>query len=399
VSTVENPLFKLVNYSPGSYIILEGEKKSPCFFIIKEGKVNLKRDFVPRGEKNTEVLGPGDFFGVISAMSQYPQVESAIAASNAVLISVAYNRFGELIQKNAILAMKIIRYFSKRLRDFDLSGHPRTGFTSSASTESLNLLFSMAENYFQSGNPESAVYLYQSYIKYVPDGSHKRDAVERLKMLGAPLQPISDLNTQRRYIQNQMIFSENEPGNDMFIIQKGKVKISKIIDSKEVTLNILKAGDLFGEMALLDNKPRSASAISMEDSELLVINKKNFEGMVVSQPQLMTRIITLLSERIWNAYKKLANSMIDDVNGRIADMLLTLTEKNKVKIAPRQSYNFQLEVLDFLKMMGLSDRDTIVFQKFMSTNKFIRVEKESIVCTDLALLDRLVHFYRENRKG
>ncbi|MCP5501177.1 MAG: cyclic nucleotide-binding domain-containing protein [Leptospiraceae bacterium] len=396
--TVKEPLFKLVRFPQGSYITLEGEKRSTSFFIIKEGKISLKRDFVPPGGKKAETLGMGDFFGVISAMSQYPQVESAIALTNSVLISITYNRFSELIQKNTPLALKIIRYFSKMLREFNVatSQGAKTGFISSASD--LSLLFSMAENYFQMGNIEYSIYLYQSYLRYMPTGEYRNEAIKKLKELGAALTPPPEQQgLNRHYSGSQMIFSENEPGNDMFIIQRGKIKISKLIDGVDVTLAILNQGDIFGEMALLENKPRSASAISVEPVELLVINRKNFENMVKTQPQLMTRIIVLLSERIWGAYKKLANSMLTDLNGRFADMLLTLAEKNRVKIAPRLEHDYQLNVFDFLKMMGLTDRDALSFQKFTGNNKFIRIERDSIVCHDMALLERLVYSYREGR--
>jgi CRP-like cAMP-binding protein len=82
--------------------------------IIKEGRINLKKDFPVAGEKASEVIGPGDFFGVISAMSQLTQIESALSLTPVVLIGVSYTKFGELIQKNSPLAMKIIRYFSKK---------------------------------------------------------------------------------------------------------------------------------------------------------------------------------------------------------------------------------------------------------------------------------------------
>ena len=151
-------------------------------------------------------------------------------------------------------------------------------------------------------------------------------------------------------------------------------------------------------MALLDNKPRSASAIAMEDVDLLAINKANFETMVQTQPQLMSKIITVLSERVWNAYKKIANAMIEDINGRIADMLLTLVEKNRVKIAPKADYNFQIGLFDLLKMLGLTDRDTNLIMKFMTNNKFIHLDGETLICSDLALLDRLVHYYKEGKR-
>ena len=396
---MDNSLFKIVTFTPGSYITLEGERKpSTQFFIIKEGKVNLKRTFPVANEKSSEVIGPGDFFGVISAMSQYPQIESAIAMSNVTLISVGQNRFGELIQKNAALAMKIIRFFSKKLREFDQGQTNKTIGSKVSGEEDLALLYQMAENYFSQGNTDSAVYLYQSYLKYVPKGEFAGKAKEKLKMLHKPFEMETVNGANRSYTQNQMIFSENEPGQDLFILQKGKVKITKIIKDNDVLLNIMKPGDIFGEMALLDNKPRSASAIATEDVDLLAINKANFETMVQTQPQLMSKIITVLSERVWNAYKKIANSMIEDINGRIADMLLTLVEKNRVKIAPKAEHNFQLGIFDLLKMLGLTDRDTNLIMKFMTNNKFIHLDGEILMCSDLALLDRLVHYHKEGKR-
>ncbi len=395
---MDNALFKLVNFPQGSYIILEGERKSTQFYIIKDGKVNLKKDFPVAGEKANEVLGPGDFFGVIAAMSQYPQIESAVAITNVTLISVSHTKFGELIQKNSPLALKIIRYFSKKLRQFDEPAG-RSGVVSSAnSPTNLEIFFQLAEFYFNQGNIETAVYLYQSYLKYVEQGEFVEKAKKQLKMLGRGFELEQKTGTNRIYQPEEMIFCENEPGNDLFIVQRGRVRISKFIQGKDVILNIMKPGDIFGEMALLDNKPRSASASAVEETELIAINKQNFENMVVSQPQLMTRIIVLLSERIWNAYKKISNAQLPDINSRIADMLMTIVERNKVKIAPKVGYTFDLGPMELLKMLGLSDREMGSLAKFMGTYKFIKIEGDYLACTDLALLDRMVYQYRQNLK-
>lgn len=398
---MDNNLFKLVNFSQGSYIILEGERKSTQFYIIKDGKVNLKKDFPVAGERANEVLGPGDFFGVIAAMSQYPQIESAIAMSNVTLIAVSHTKFGELIQKNSPLALKIIRYFSKKLRQFDepagrSGGNRPPGGVPDPSN--LGMLFQLADFYFNQGNIETAVYLYQSYLKYVDGGEFSDKAKKQLKMLGKGFELEAKTGSNRIYQTEEMIFCENEPGNDLFIVQRGRVRISKFIQGKDVILNIMKQGDVFGEMALLDNKPRSASASAIEETELIAINKQNFEAMVISQPQLMTRIIVLLSERIWNAYKKIANAQLPDLNSRIADMLMTIVERNKVKIAPRIGYTFDLGPMELLKMLGLSDREMGSLAKFMGTYKFVRIEGEYLACTDLALLDRMVHQHRQNLK-
>lgn len=97
-------------------------------------------------------------------------------------------------------------------------------------------------------------------------------------------------------------------------------------------LALLKTGDIFGEMSLLEDKPRSASAIAHEDAVLLAVNKANFKLMVTSQPQIITRLTQLLSERIWFIYKQLANTQISDNLGRMYDALSIQLEKLRVPI-------------------------------------------------------------------
>lgn len=388
--------FSMVNYTANSYIIVEGKKEAYNFYIIREGKVKVSRENPVVGEDPNQVLGPGDFFGVVAAMSQHAQIESAIALTNVSLISVSYDQFGTLIQKSTAVAMNIIRFFSMKLRQFD-STITRLSFRN-AVEEDPNELFHIGEYYFNQKNIRHATFAYQSYLKYLPSGQYSAQAKLRLQTLNQPLQmPEIDYNRfNRSYADNEMIFCEHEPGKELFIIQKGKVKITKIVNNNEVMLAVLQSGDIFGEMAILDNKPRSASAIAWEEVELLAINKANFEGMVKAQPQLATRLITLLSERIWTAYKQLANLMIKDPQGRIADTLLTLAEKNRIKIAPKSSYNFEIGTKDLLKMVGLTDpKDELLVLDLLSKNKFIRLDQGKLGCVDLAELEKLVQFYRK----
>jgi len=387
--------FSIVNYTANSYIIVEGKKDAHNFFIIREGKVKIGRQNPVVGEDPNQVLGPGDFFGVVAAMSQHAQIETAIALTNVSLISVSHDQFGALIQKSTAVAMNIIRFFSMKLRQFD-STITRLSFKN-AVAEDPNELFHIGEYYFNQKNTKHATFAYQAYLKYLPNGQYSAQTKLRLQTLGQPVQgeEIDYSKFNRSYKDNDMIFCEHEPGKELYIIQKGKVKITKIVNNNEVMLAVLQAGDIFGEMAILDNKPRSASAIAWGDVELLAINKANFEGMVKAQPQLATRLITLLSERIWTAYKQLANLMIKDPQGRIADTLLTLAEKNRVKIAPKQSYNFEIGTKDLLKMVGLDAKDEVLVLDLIAKNKFIRLDQGKLSCTDLLELEKLVQFYRK----
>ena len=394
---MENVLYKMANYPQNSYIILEGEKKSQQFYIIKEGRINLKKDFPVAGEKASEVIGPGDFFGVVSAMSQLPQIESALSLTPVVLIAVSFTKFGELIQKNSPLAMKIIRYFSKKLRQFD-DKNPGTRPTSISSPDNLNIIYNLAEYYINLDQKQAAIYMLQSYLKHSPEGEFVKEAKNKLNELGAKeLFSEEAKGTNRVFEKDQMVFCENEPGNDLYIVQRGKIRITKLINNAEVQLNIMKPGDIFGEMALLENKPRSASASALEEAELLVINKQNFEVMTQKQPQLMTRIITILSERIWNAYRKILNSNLNDTNSRVLDMLMILVEKSKVKIGSG-TFDFEINFADLFKMISISEDLDKFAPKFVNTFKFIKFEEGKIMCNDLMALERHVTVIRTKLK-
>ncbi len=111
--------FQMVQFKAQSYAIIEGKKDANKFYIIIQGKLRTQKAAPVVGEESSVILGPGDFFGVESAMSNHSRIETVIAVSDCNLIEVGADQFGLLIQKNAPVAMKIIRSFSMKLRSFD----------------------------------------------------------------------------------------------------------------------------------------------------------------------------------------------------------------------------------------------------------------------------------------
>lgn len=387
--------FKVENYLANSFIIVEGKKNANNFYIILKGKVKVAKENPVVATEPYSILGPGDFFGVVSCMSAHNRIESAVALENVSLISVEREKFGLLIQKNPTVAMKIIRFFSRKLRDFDQA---ITNLTfKNVAEEDPSHLYNIGEYYIKKKIINHATYAYQRYLQYRPDGENRDKAIQRLQTLKAPLKAPAQgqmVGMNRRYKDNTMIFCEYEPGEELFIIQSGKVKITKIVN-EEVLLAVLKAGDIFGEMAILDNKPRSASAITFGDVEVLAINKSNFEGMVQAQPQLATRLIQILSERIWTAYRQLENLMIRDTLGRIYDTLLIQIEKHKVKIDAKQMHNFEFGTKELINMVGLPPEKGDMFIVQLLEDKHITLEQGKIICMDLLELEKTVQFYKK----
>ncbi|MCL4557557.1 MAG: Crp/Fnr family transcriptional regulator [Deltaproteobacteria bacterium] len=128
-----------------------------------------------------------------------------------------------------------------------------------------------------------------------------------------------------------ILFHEGDTGGDMYIINTGRVKIFKEIGGMEKVLAVLGQSDFFGEMSLLNKKPRSASAEVVEDAKMLVINNSTFDTMIRGNAEIALRIIRILSKRLEDADVQIANLMIKDSNQRVLVTLLKLAD-NGTKI-------------------------------------------------------------------
>lgn len=126
---------------------------------------------------------------------------------------------------------------------------------------------------------------------------------------------------------NEIIFCEYEPGNDFYLIQEGQVKITKTVGSSIKTLDVLEAGDIFGEMAILEEQPRSATAVCITEVRALNFNRANFELLMTKNPQLALRVLTIFSTRIYDAKRRLMILLMDDIIGKVSDVFMMLYEK------------------------------------------------------------------------
>jgi CRP-like cAMP-binding protein len=389
-----------VNFLKDSYIVVEGKQNVDRFYIIRQGKVRISKEVEVVAEEGGNILGPGDFFGVVSTMSSHSHIETAQALTDVTLISVQKEQYGQLIQNNTPVAMKIILQFSRRMRYLD-EALTRLTLKNNAESDPSHL-FKVAEYYAKQNQYNQAYYAYHQYIKYCPRGQNVNLARERMMKI-APYAKAVKMDFRpdeftRVYPKDSMIFSEGESGDELYIIQKGSVKIAKIVDNNEVLLAVLKTGDIFGEMSLLESKPRAAGAVAYEDCQVLAVNRANFERMIGSQPQIIARLTTLLAERIWFIYKQLANTLISDPLGRMYDALLIQLEKNRVNVNSSQSYTFDFGPRELVNMVGLPQGDgTLVLRKMMENRK-IQILKDKVYVVDVSEIVKQTEYYRKMQK-
>ena len=196
-----------------------------------------------------------------------------------------------------------------------------------------------------------------------------------------------------------MIFSEAQTGSDMFIIQRGEVSITKVVNGNEVTLAVLKKGDMFGEMALIENKPRSANALAHSDCTLMVINRSNFNQMVATQPQLVAKLTTTLADRLWSMYRQLDNAALHEPLAKMLDMLSLQLEKQRVKIGlTKVSMQTEFTPKDLANMCGIpSEQQAKAIYEFEQYDQ-IRIENGKIFIKDAQEVMKAAAFYRKQNR-
>ena len=179
-------MFNTENFIANSFVLVEGQPPSHHFYIIKSGTIKISSEVKIAAEttSSNSILKPGDFFGVISCMSSHAQTETAMALENVSLISVKRNDFGLLIQKNPIVAMKIIRFFSSQLRDFNTAITNLT-FKDNVSP-SPSYLFNIGKFYLKQKSYEQAIQVFQKFIKHYPNDHNASSAKSELDAMKAP---------------------------------------------------------------------------------------------------------------------------------------------------------------------------------------------------------------------
>jgi len=133
---------------------------------------------------------------------------------------------------------------------------------------------------------------------------------------------------EKVYPKGSVILFEDDPGDALFVVRSGRVKVVLLAeDGREVILGLLGIGEHFGELSLIDDQPRSAHVIAMEQSSILVLHRDDFRRRVEASPVVAWALLQELSRRLRRADDKIGTLVLLDVPGRIARMLLEAAEE------------------------------------------------------------------------
>ena len=193
------------------------------------------------------------------------------------------------------------------------------------------------------------------------------------------LRDLVGMITRRSAPRGTPIMHEGDLTDSLYIVIAGRLKVTMgEADGKETILAILGQGEFFGEMGLIDDNPRSASVVAIEPCELLAVTKRAFRKCLVENLELAMAVMRVLVRRLRDADRKIGSLAMLDVYGRVARLLLDMSENvNGQKILTRR-----LSKQDIAKMIGASREMVSKVMKDLQVSGYIEVRGSTIVLRD-----------------
>ncbi|HTL96369.1 MAG TPA: Crp/Fnr family transcriptional regulator [Gemmatimonadaceae bacterium] len=201
----------------------------------------------------------------------------------------------------------------------------------------------------------------------------------------AELARFADMTRERSYPKGSVILFEDDPGDSLFLVKNGRVKVVLIgEDGREVILGILTVGDHFGELSLIDGHPRSAHVIAMDDAQLIVLRREDFRRRVEESPRVAWALLVEISRRLRRADEQIGSLVLLDVDGRIARLLLdAAAESGSATIEKRLTHQ------TIAQMIGASRETVSRAMREFQDNGLISVQRRQISIANRAGLERL----------
>ena len=194
-----------------------------------------------------------------------------------------------------------------------------------------------------------------------------------------------------RHSTGDMILAKGDPGNSMMAVLKGSVMISSPSpDGRQMVLSLMREGDVFGEIALLDGKERTADVTAVTDCELLVVPRRSLLTLLDRRPELSIGLLVVLCERLRRTNEQVADLAFLDLETRIAKVLLRLVEENGGEGARAKPIAVKISQRQLGELVGGSRESVNKHLHDWKGAGLIAIEKGAIVIRDIEGLAAMV---------
>lgn len=407
---------KAMQYTKGSVIYFSGDKDDRIF-ILQKGMIILTSTDVETGAPLTECIKEGEFFGVKSALGHFPREESATVITDSICIAMTVQEFENLFSSNKQIIMKMLKVFSNQLRK--IHKKIESILHDNVDEDQFSGMEAVAKSFYENEEYKACSDVCLKFLQRFPDAQNKDimarmyvDSKKRADIQQSrgiykvePSSPVSGGTNSsalkqfslpafsrfaKKFEPGSVIISEYEPGDCFYLIQSGQVQLVKCVNGQKKNLDILMPSEFFGEMAILENTPRSATCIAIDNVEVLEFNKENFEILITGNPQIALILLKLFCKRIYDQKRRLKILVLQDKQARIGDVFLMFDELNPSSNPNERSRRFNLTMQDLSHWTGLPlDEVRDEMNKFIEKRKIEVFEKHMIV-TNIVDMKRFV---------
>jgi CRP/FNR family transcriptional regulator, cyclic AMP receptor protein len=206
------------------------------------------------------------------------------------------------------------------------------------------------------------------------------------------IESLSSVTKRRTFRAGEVIFHRDDPGQVLYMIKDGKVKICIISpDGQEVSLAVFGKGEYFGEFALLDGLPRSTDAVALEKVECYTLQRSDFHNTIQKNPKIAILIMEALSKRLRTTNQMVEDLIFLDVYGRVAKKLLELADAHGVKVDDGVRIDVRLTQQELAAMVGASRESVNKVLGYFTDKNFISTDKHRITIHRISDLQRRIY--------
>lgn len=381
-------------YKAGTSIIIQNAPNPGLFYIVRKGVLAIDTEH-RLTDKVLSRFEAGDSFGLVSALTGHHFLVTIYADTDAEVAEVPISKVGEYIRPEPTLAVKILRLYSRELRT--IQQHLAKLDARGDRDATPERLYHIAARYRRENFPHHAAHVLKAYIDWA--GAH--DGIN----LAAAQSEFSEIRDFYREIAygsaavtvpaDTMIFSEGEVGRDIYVVLQGSVKLMRFARGQEFMIDVLNAGELFGEMAFIEEAPRMGSAITLQDCQIMRIHPEQLVASVATG--VLQKIFESMARRIWFAHQRLIIFRIADPLMRIYAYLYNLTRNQNLRAREKdpadRAYRFDITLPQLKSLCGVLQLKEVSEAEFRANENLV-IEENSITIKSRKRLADHVSFYR-----
>ena len=283
-------------YVDGDYVF-RAEDKSMDFYIVRNGRIEIRKD-TPFGPQILGSLTKDQIFGEMNFIDRTHRSSDAVAVESSACYSFSFSALDQVMDEDKEMAVGLHwafwRSLTEKVRD---------------ANEQLKLFF---QEDAKKGGGRKRVEGTREVQQVTVKSEDKVDLFKERGLSAAEMKLLATFSTEERFRAGSMIFREGDRGDKLFIVLDGRVRISKFIPGVgEEALAVLDRGDFFGEMALIDDKARSADAKAHEtDATVLSIDRATLNEILSMDPNASLQFLNLLCRMISRRLREINEKIV-----------------------------------------------------------------------------------------